>query len=565
MGLVWPRDGALTRQQDVRHQIGVSDRVRRRFARHGSLSNDVDVDFRGIMSEEPIFAYSKSFELNADHSDDSVLFTLAHIQDPVVQFAAARGLTMMKPLWSSQFESNADLLTFHYYDYPHAAQLATTYSTQLNKDAFASGAADYADIVALSARQVLGATSFSGTTNNPILFLKEISSNGNFQTIDVIFPSFPFFLYTNPRWLAYLLEPLLEHMLSGQYPNDYAMHDLGLHFPNATGHPDGADEYMPGEECGNILIMGQALVNSLRYETEDAAGSPFIAGATADVDADADADADAWDESAESAFPLTMLAQDGDVGLLDDRWGGGIKGERQARKWVKGSYRRWRQWTGYLVEYSLEPANQLSTDDFAGWLALQTNLALKGILGIKALSGIAAIAGQNEDAKEHDVSPIPSLLFLLYTLGRWNPGMIADARALAYRQGLRSQMAELRSLSRRHPRQAGVRLVRLVDDAVQPLRGRAAVLPPRGHRARPRGPCLQPLVPRRPAEAHSWARRQQRHGLRRRGYLPPAERLVLRRAAEVRPAARQPPPVRQVGLGVLCCGRHGAPHPRRYS
>merc|ERR1711964_318515 len=60
------------------------------------------------------------------------------------------------------------------------------------------------------------------------------------------------------------LEPLIEHMLSGQYPNKYAMHDLGAHFPNATGHPLGRDEYMPVEECGNILIMGLALANSLK-------------------------------------------------------------------------------------------------------------------------------------------------------------------------------------------------------------------------------------------------------------------------------------------------------------
>ena len=343
------------------------------------------------MDEEPIFAFSKSFSLDSDTSSGSVLFTLAHIQDPVVQYASARGLTLMKPLWSSHFQTNEELLTFHYFDYRNAAKLAGDYSEQLNKDAFSSGAEDYRDIVALSARQVMGATTFSGTPDNPILFLKEISSNGNFQTIDVIFPSFPFFLYTNPRWLAYLLEPLIEHMLSGQYPNDYAMHDLGTHFPNATGHPDGADEYMPVEECGNILIMGQAIVNSLLYSKDPSPGSPFVTNSFEDADFD----------STDSVFPLTKLGQEGDIKYLDDSWGGSIKGEKQAQKWVKRSYPLWRQWTSYLVEFSLEPANQLSTDDFAGWLALQTNLALKGILGIKALSKIAEVGGMTADAKEH--------------------------------------------------------------------------------------------------------------------------------------------------------------------
>jgi hypothetical protein len=47
----------------------------------------------------------------------------------------------------------------------------------------------------------------------------------------------------------------------------------------------------------------------------------------------------------------------------------------------------------------LIPSNQLSTDDFAGWLANQTNLALKGIIGIRAMSEISELVGKTEDAK----------------------------------------------------------------------------------------------------------------------------------------------------------------------
>lgn len=235
----------------------------------------------------------------------------------------------------------------------------------------------------------MGATVFSGTPDDPILFLKEISSNGNFQTIDVIFPSFPFFLYTNPRWLAYLLEPLIEHMLSGQYPNKYAMHDLGTHFPNATGHADGRDEYMPVEECGNILIMGLTIVNSLIYDTRVAAGSVWSSLGSSSFDPN----------PATSAFSLGKIeTRDGIFGL-DDSWGGSTKGLKQAQKWVTKSYRLWKQWTSYLIEFSLEPHKQLSTDDFAGPLELQTNLALKGILGIKAMSQIAETIDNKEDAK----------------------------------------------------------------------------------------------------------------------------------------------------------------------
>lgn len=380
----------FTAPSDVRHECGTSAILRQRFSATGTLENVVDDAFRSIMDEEPVFAFSKSFRLSGNSSEpasDSVVFTMAHIQDEVVQFASARGLTYMRPLWKSWFGDVEKLLTYHYLDFANAVALADKYSAQLAIDAYQSGSENYVDIVALSARQVMGATSFSGTPENPVLFLKEISSNGNSQTVDVIFPAWPFFLYTNPRWGAWLLEPLIEHMNSGQYPNDYSMHDLGSHFPNMTGYPDGNDEYMPVEECGDMLIMGLSLVNSLTYGNGHESQSIWATmGSTH------------YDEEAENPFHLTTSEYDG-FEHIDSTWGGGAKGAKQAQKWLSKSYNLWQQWTGYLVEFSLRPHNQLSTDDFAGWLALHSNLALKGIVGIKAMSEMAATLENDEDVK----------------------------------------------------------------------------------------------------------------------------------------------------------------------
>jgi len=161
------------------------------------------------------------------------------------------------------------------------------------------------------------------------------------------------------------------------------MHDLGSSFPNATGHLDGRDEYMPVEECGNMLIMGLALVNALKYDTEPAS----VWSAVGD---------ERYIESQSGSIPL-YVDDDG----MDDTFGGPIKskGDKQARKWVEVSYRLWKQWTGYLVREALIPRNQLSTDDFAGWLANQTNLALKGIIGIRAMAEISKLVGETSDAK----------------------------------------------------------------------------------------------------------------------------------------------------------------------
>ena len=49
------------------------------------------------------------------------------------------------------------------------------------------------------------------------------------------------------------------------------------------------------------------------------------------------------------------------------------------------------QWTQFLVEDSLVPADQVSTDNFAGSLANQTNLAIKGIVGIQAMAEVARL------------------------------------------------------------------------------------------------------------------------------------------------------------------------------
>ena len=386
----------VTAPSDVRHDAGPARMLRKRFSQSGTLTNSLTRNHRhpDYVEDSPAFAFSKSFELSSSGSGqrkDSVLFTIAHIQDPIAQYASARGLTYMRPLWKSFFSSDEAMLSWHYHDFKHAHALAQNYSDQLGHDAYRSGGAEYREIAHLSARQSIGGTSFVGTAESPLLFLKEISSNGNCQTIDVIFPAFPFYLYTNPRWLAYLLEPLIEHMLSGQYPRKSAMHDLGQHFPNLTGHFDGNDEYMPVEECGDILIMGLSLVNSLIYGDGQNAQSVWSSLGNSDMSAE---------QILEYPFALSMEANDEMTGL-DDSWGGptNSKGLRQAQRWLNRSYDLWKQWTGYLVEYSLEPENQLSTDDFAGWLALQTNLALKGIIGIKAMSELSEVMGNEKDAK----------------------------------------------------------------------------------------------------------------------------------------------------------------------
>ena len=195
-------------------------------------------------------------------------------------------------------------LDFFYHDFDVSNRLSTDFDDQVAKDSIAAAGEDYLTITSLSARQAFGATQLCGSIDEPYLFMKEISSNGNMNTVDVIFPAHPIFLYTNPELLALLLKPLYEIQESGRYPNAYALHDIGTHYPNATGHPDGNDEAMPLEECGNMVIMA-----------------------------------------------LAYAMRSGNSTYLQDH------------------YTKLTQWTNYLVKDAIYPANQISTDDFAGALA----------------------------------------------------------------------------------------------------------------------------------------------------------------------------------------------------
>jgi hypothetical protein len=69
--------------------------------------------------------------------------------------------------------------------------------------------------------------------------------------------------------------------------------------------------------------------------------------------------------------------------------------------YIKAHYPLLKQWTEYLVEDSLLPAEQLSTDDFAGHLVNQTNLALKGIIGIEAMAQMAKLINETSDAQNY--------------------------------------------------------------------------------------------------------------------------------------------------------------------
>ncbi|KAJ7356633.1 hypothetical protein DFH08DRAFT_770718 [Mycena albidolilacea] len=318
-------------------QIGRDAVVRAQFLNNGVLSTVKDNNFRAIADSWPVFALEKDLG-KVGSTAAAVTYAIGHIRDPAIKYVLAGNVKQDRSLYFwSKYSTAQQVISFFLNDYSNALASANALDKKVETDA-AKISPDYAGIVALSIRQSLAANELTisknahggWNTSDVLYFMKEISSDGNTNTVDVIFPASPIFLYLNPKLGEYLLEPLYRYQTTGLYPNKWSIHDAGAHYPKADGHNDGTDEAMPVEESGNMLIMALGF--------------------------------------ARAANDLTQIRRY--QGLLD-------------------------QWTQYLIEDSLIPTFQLSTDDFAGQLANQTNLAIKGIIGIRAMAEISKLLGDN--------------------------------------------------------------------------------------------------------------------------------------------------------------------------
>jgi len=220
-------------------------------------------------------------------------------------------------------------------DTPNAFARALALDARVVSDATAAGGSNYAALCTLALRQAFGGTELVGTASAPWMMLKEISSDGNVSTVDVVYPASPVFLYTNPLLLKLLLDPILAYAESGNWPLVFAEHDLGAAYPVAGGHDDGGGENMPIEETANMLIMMAAYV--------------------------------------QRAAPA------------------------DAKSYATAHYATAKQWADYLVPNTLDPGCQNQTDDFTGSICHSVNLALKGIVGVGAMSILASAAGNVAD------------------------------------------------------------------------------------------------------------------------------------------------------------------------
>lgn len=240
--------------KNLTHQSAADHIARDQFIKNGYLTDTQDTNFRAISDDWPVFGLA--VDLGSVKKSVSTLFGIALSQPQAIQFEATKnGVQTQNSLWTSYFGNEYDAIDFFYGDYSTAMSMSTSLDNQIATDSKAAGGDNYNILTSLAFRQTFAALEFTGTPNNILAFQKEISSDGNVNTVDMIFPSHPLFIYINPAILKMMLDPLFINQEAGNWPFQYSIHDVGAHYPNATGHSDGNAEAQPLEESGNMIIM----------------------------------------------------------------------------------------------------------------------------------------------------------------------------------------------------------------------------------------------------------------------------------------------------------------------
>jgi hypothetical protein len=238
-------------------QIGQDVEVRSRAAQ---LAGTVDpAQPRRISDRWPVLGLNLDLGTVRGPSEPFVV-SVGHIRTPAVSYLGAP----LNPLWTTYWASPQQMIAEFHAD-ADAFRRSDRLDDKVTTDARRAGGDKYAALCALALRQAYAGTELVVRDGKPWAFLKEISSDGNVSTVDVLYPAMPVFAYLDPQYLRLLLEPVLDYAETGGWPKAFAEHDLGSSYPNATGHNDGNEEDMPVEESANMLIMVAAAGTTGHY------------------------------------------------------------------------------------------------------------------------------------------------------------------------------------------------------------------------------------------------------------------------------------------------------------
>lgn len=233
---------------------------------------------------------------------------------------------------------------------------------------------DYVDVLMASLRQSIAGHKLVRDENGDVLWLsKENASDGCIATVDVSYPSMPLFLLYNPELVKGMMRPIIKYAGYDVWCYDFAPHDAGTYplcygqlyaiqqLDNKYHAKYGVDKFFCNTTSRFPLYILPANFDTYNFNRQ----MPVE----------------------ECANMLIMLLavydRDGDIDFF------------------KQNAQLYEKWCTYLVKYGLKPENQLCTDDFAGHLANNLNLAIKATVGIGAFAKLLLEIGETEKSAEY--------------------------------------------------------------------------------------------------------------------------------------------------------------------
>lgn len=113
-------------------QSGQSLNLRYNYVQNLYLSDIVDSNYRGAQVKEPVFAFVHDF--GASTSGDA-LYTIGTVQENVIRFLTSDGFIPLQPWWKSCYgDSIFDLIDFHYNDFATSQAKGASFEAQLKAD-----------------------------------------------------------------------------------------------------------------------------------------------------------------------------------------------------------------------------------------------------------------------------------------------------------------------------------------------------------------------------------------------------------------------------------------------
>lgn len=245
--------------------------------------------------------------------------------------------------WKSDGTTFEEALDAAIHDYQEINARAAAFDAELKAEA-EKVSRKYYDILSVAYRESIAAHKLIMVDGELKFFSKECYSNGCIGTVDLTYPSMPLYLKYCPQLMEGMMNPIFHLADTVQWPFPYAPHDMGQ-YPLANGQVYGLNH------------ATHVLDEKDQMPVEESGNMLLCVAAVC---------------KAENSLDYAVKHKE----ILT-------------------------RWADYLVSVGWNPENQLCTDDFAGHLAHNCNLSVKGILGIAAWAKLLGQMGEKEQEQKY--------------------------------------------------------------------------------------------------------------------------------------------------------------------